>query len=346
MSLLKLKHKISVTDVHIWWSSKYLIWCNIKFHHNIRKSLFIWMLTDFDFWSKHSFSRNIQKKSYNVKPANLLIFLFIWKQSVVWPFRPAMRACRGGAWGRLVVMIWYHAQICVNHGGGAGTGVSLPAAPQPARKRTGWVIHGVGGHMSCSGLLNDLKRFTSSASPSLPPPSFSSSLLHRAARRCCCWCCWPTATSDMGIFWSRGATVSVFPPLFLYLNLRSALHLPPHHHRPIRSPSPACIVLLCSAPFFYARWRTPRREGDVWRNGGGGGILPCPLLHPTLAVCYFEKGGGGGLGRLSLLPADQSCRRRRRRGWRDWLNWNRLGEIFGAGVFFLQVKYIFVIIFN
>lgn len=253
------------------------------------------MLTDFDFWSKHSFSRNIQKKSYNVKPANLLIFLFIWKQSVVWPFRPAMRACRGGAWGRLVVMIWYHAQICVNHGGGAGTGVSLPAAPQPARKRTGWVIHGVGGHMSCSGLLNDLKRFTSSASPSLPPPLL---LLLPPA---------PSSPEMLLLMLLTDCNIrhghlliprrhsECFPTTFSLFKLafRASPSSPPSSSYPVPFPCLYRPPLFCSL-FLRAMAHTAAGRGSLAELGGG--ILPCPLLHPTLAVCYFEKGGGGGWG--------------------------------------------------
>lgn len=167
--------------------------------------------------------------------------------------------------------------------------------------------------MSCSGLLNDLKRFTSSP----PPPSScssSSSLLQPrdAAADVADRLQHPTrASSDPARHSECSPTSSSF------ISPLCKLHLPPHPPPPpppIPSPSsPPFVVLLCSAPVFTRHGAHRGGRGGV--GGDGGADFSRLLLHPSVTVWFFEKGGEDGvLGRVSLLPEDQSCSRREEEG--------------------------------
>lgn len=190
--------------------------------------------------------------------------------------------------------------------------------------------------MQCSGLLNNWKLFTSSASPSLrlpylPPPSLPPALAPADAPRS------PDMLLLLMLMLVTDCSIRhghplirpqwVFFPSHTHFSLplilspsRSPLQPPPHLH----SSSlffPSFVQFFIIIFFFYERWRITRRkpcaavEDDAWWVDGNAGKWSLPVFPPHLnavRVCVRKRKGRQEFrGWASLLPPDQRCNRLR-----------------------------------
>lgn len=192
------------------------------------------------------------------------------------------------------------------------------------RKQTGWIIHRVAGHMSCSGLLNDLKLFTSSASPSLPSASLPRADAPRSPEML-------KLVTDCSIRHGH----PLIPPqwvFFLHFSL-SHRYLKLHHITVSVSLSllllPLCVVYIRAVLCVCVTWRITQcpRRGLVsprsWRKCRSLPVCAAHLSDGRLCV-RKEKGKGEFRAGVVASPSGQelqqaafggSTRKRQRGGW-------------------------------